>query len=267
MPIEEGPQSPTPPTNDAPNESNTPVTRTVSVPLPDPLGPTATDATAAEGLGDDYYSVTRPKPFLAKALNNIGVQTTPSAEWLLDWVQVLAVAGLLAWVTMTFVIVRMRVPTGSMEPTIMPGDSFFVDKLSFYLRKPQPGDIVVFWHNESSGPVRYVKRLIAVAGQHVQIKGDCYVYIDGVALTSNAFNHPGHPNPQRQCYTPSGDMQKDEWSVPADKFFVLGDNTNNSLDSRYWRYADEKDFIGEPFLKVWPLNQLGFMNGYFGSVR
>ncbi|MBI3661167.1 hypothetical protein HY230_11950, partial [Candidatus Acetothermia bacterium] len=70
MPTEEGPPSPTDPANDGPNESNTPVTRTASVPLPDPLGPTATDATAAEGLAEDYYSVTRPKPFLAKALNN-----------------------------------------------------------------------------------------------------------------------------------------------------------------------------------------------------
>ena len=268
MPTEEGPQSPTPPANEGPNESNTPATRTVSVPLPDPLGPTATDATAAQGLGDDYYSVTRPKPFLAKALNNIGVQTTPFAEWCLDWVQVLAVAGLLAWVTMTFVIVRMRVPTGSMEPTIMPGNSFFVDKLSFYLRKPQPGDIVVFWHRESEQKTeRYVKRLIAVGGQRVQIRGDCFVYVDGKALVDDAFNHPNHPNPQRRCYRPSGDMQTEERLVPPGKFLVLGDNTDNSLDSRYWGFADEKDFIGEPFLKVWPLNQLGFMNGYFGSVR
>jgi signal peptidase I len=239
------------------------------------------DATGASALGgplpapetiwiDDHD--TRAKPFLARALNNIGIRTSLNAEWALDWVQVLAVAGLLAWFTMTFVIVRMRVPTGSMIPTIEIDDSFFVDKLSFYFRKPVPGDIIVFWHNESSAtgapnPVRYVKRLIAVGGQRVQIKGDCYVYVDGVAMTRQAFNNPNHPNEERRCYTPQGQMQREEWLVPLGKFFVLGDNTANSLDSRYWGFADEKDFIGEPFLKVWPLNQLGFMNGYLGSGR
>jgi signal peptidase I len=216
-------------------------------------------------LFDDHD--TRPKPFFARALNQIGIRTTPDAEWALDWLQVLAVAGLLAWVTMTFVIVRMRVPTGSMEPTIMPGDSFFVDKLSFYLRKPRPGDIVVFWHNESSGPVRYVKRLIAIGGQRVQIKDNCYVYVNGIEMTSHAFNHPGHPDPRRTCYRPQGEMGQEEWLIPPGKFFVLGDHTTNSLDSRFWGFVDEKDFIGEPFLKVWPLGQIGFMNGYFGSGR
>jgi signal peptidase I len=238
-----------------------------SVSLPDAIvGTLSTTIVAApEAPFDDHD--TRPKPFLARACNNIGIRTSPNAEWLLDWVQVLAVAGLLAWVTMTFVIVRMRVPTGSMKPTIMEGDSFFVDKLSFYLRKPVPGDIVVFWHNESTGPVRYVKRLIASGGQRVQIRDNCHVYVDGIPMTDDAFNHPNHPNRDRRCYTPGGEMQRDEWVVPEGKFFVLGDNTGNSLDSRYWGFADEKDFIGEPFLKVWPLPQIGFMNGYFGSSR
>jgi len=267
MPTEETPQSPTPPpASEGPCEPIAPANAS-SLPMPYPTGATVLGVplTTTEALWVDDHD-TRPKPFLARALNNIGVRTSSNAEWALDWVQVLAVAGLLAWFTMTFVIVRMRVPTGSMIPTIQIDDSFFVDKLSFYFRKPSPGDIVVFWHNESTWPVRYVKRLIAVAGQHVQIK-DCYVYINGVAMTGSAFNNPNNPDSQRRCYTQSGNMLKEEWAVPEGKFFVLGDNTGNSLDSRYWGFADEKDFIGEPFLKVWPLNQLGFMNGYLGSRR
>jgi signal peptidase I len=257
-------------------------------------GPTGS-ATATLGLPEE-----RAKPFLARVLNNLGIRTSPAAEWYLDWVQVLTVAGMLALLVMNFVIVRMRVPTGSMEPTIMPNDSFFVDKISFYLRRPQPGDIIVFWHRENTGEqVRYVKRLIAMSGQRVQIK-NCYVYVDGEPLTDHAFNHPGHRHERRQCYTSSGQMQdpdpekrdiSKEWivpsrarvkdgqcleageglpaeeTVPAVCYFVLGDHTMNSLDSRYWGFVNEQDFIGEPFLKVWPLHQIGFMNGYFGSAR
>ncbi len=209
----------------------------------------------------------RKKPYLAKLLNRLGIQTGETAEWLLDWFQVLLVAGLLAYLVMTFVVVRMRVPTGSMIPTIEPGDSFFVDKISYYFREPKPGDIIVFWHHEKDGSkIRYVKRLIAVGGQTVQIK-DCVVYVDGKPMLDDRFNHPGHPNPQRQCYYNSGKMGDQVWTVPEGSYFVLGDNSRNSLDSRFWGFVKREDFIGEPFLRVWPPSRFGFMNGYFGSKR
>ncbi len=214
----------------------------------------------------------RPKPWLARVLNRRGIETSPWMEWALDWLQIIVVAVVLALITMNFVIVRMRVPTGSMEPTITAGSSFFVDKISFYFRKPKPGDIIVFWHNEGTDEaprwVRYVKRLIAVGGQTVQIK-DCYVYVNGVPMTDDAFNHPNHPNPERRCYYNSGKMGDSILTVPPGHYFVLGDNSRNSLDGRFWDFpfVCEKDFIGEPFLKVWPPHEIGFMNGYFGSPR
>lgn len=235
---------------------------------PLPTEPTAPSADAMASSLDEE----RHRPWLARLLHRVGVETSPGAEWALDWLQIIIVAVLLALFTMNFVIVRMRVPTGSMEPTIMPGSSFFVDKFSFYFRKPQPGDIVVFWHNEGTDEaprmVRYVKRLIAVGGQTVQIK-DCYVYVNGVPMLDDAFNHPEHPDPDRRCYYNSGKMGDQLLTVPSGHFFVLGDNSRNSLDGRFWDFpfVCEKDFIGEPFLKVWPPTQIGFMNGYFGSAR
>jgi len=236
-------------------------------PPTEPTASSAETAPMASSLDEE-----RHRPWLARLLNRYGVKTSPGAEWVLDWLQIIVIAVLLALFTMNFVIVRMRVPTGSMEPTIMPGSSFFVDKISFYFRKPQPGDIIVFWHNEGTDqnprPVRYVKRFIAVGGQTVQIK-DCYVYVNGVPMTSDAFNHPEHPNPERRCYYSSGKMGDQMLTVPPGHFFVLGDNSRNSLDGRYWDFpfVCEKDFIGEPFLKVWPPQEIGFMNGYFGSSR
>jgi len=253
----------------------------------------------------------------------------------LEWIEVLAVALVLAVLVMSFVTVRMHVPTESMVPIIEPRDSFFVDRISYYLRDPVPGDIVVFWHTDAvlvrsvderladfgiapgdrlvavnSKPIysvddveeivralsegtdillqfsgtpaipvgtkrdetqsledvgiilrerrmRYVKRLIAVGGQTVHIRSST-IYVDGERLTDPAFDRSYSSTDPRMDFgvTPT--------EVPAGYWFVLGDNTNNSWDSRYWGFVDERDFIGEPFLRVWPINRFGLMNGYFG---
>jgi len=254
----------------------------------------------------------------------------------LEWIEVLAIAGVLAVLVMSFVTVRMHVPTESMVPIIEPMDSFFVDRISYRFRGPVPGDIVVFWHTDavlvrsvddrlaesgispgdrlvalnnkliyseddiedvlralpegadislqlSGAPtipvgtktsevlslddvgivvrerrMRYVKRLIAVGGQVVHIRGG-YIYVDGERLTDPAFDR----------FYSSTDLRMEfgvtATEVPAGHWFVLGDNTGNSWDSRFWGFVDERDFIGEPFFRVWPLNRFGLMNGYFGS--
>lgn len=259
----------------------------------------------------------------------------------LEWTEVLVVAGLLAVLIISFVTVRMHVPTDSMLPTIngdqsmLHADSFFVDMISYYFRDPNPGDIVVFWHTESirvkevqdgspaaragirpgdritrinqtyvsagadeiladlpegthislivyKGPrpqqvnlgtkspdiqsladlgltgrgqrSRYVKRLIATGGQTVQIV-DGSVYVDGTRLEGPRFDREYSVVGAVYGATPT--------VVPEGKWFVLGDNSANSLDSRYWGFADEDDFIGEPYLRVWPLTRFGPMNGYF----
>jgi len=268
-----------------------------------------------------------------------------AASEVLEWVEVLIVAGVLAFLVITFVTVRMHVPTGSMEPTIhgdpngLKADSFFVDKISYYFRSPKPGDIVVFWHTEavSVGRVvagsaaarakllpkdqilyvnsqqvfsaadaneaiasladgteirlgtsriglvdmgtkragaasledlgivphdqrtRYVKRLIAVGGQSVSIR-DGSVYVDGQKLEGPRFQRTYTSNDPRMRF---GVDPAHPTVVPQGTWFVLGDNSADSWDSRYWGFVDRKDFIGEPYLRVWPLTRFGPMNGYF----
>ncbi|MFC2105567.1 signal peptidase I [Candidatus Bipolaricaulota bacterium] len=267
--------------------------------------------------------------------HRLGYQPGKVMREVLEWTEVLAVAVVLAVLVMSFVTVRMHVPTASMVPMIEPRDSFFVDRISYRFRDPVPGDIVVFWHTDavlirtvgdrladfgispgdrlvavnnkavyspddaddilrglpegtdislqlSGAPaipvgtkaaetlsledvgivlrerrMRYVKRLIAVGGQTVHIRGG-NIYTDGERLTDPAFDRFYSSTDLRMEYgvTPT--------EVPAEHWFVLGDNTNNSWDSRYWGFVDERDFIGEPFLRVWPLDRFGLMNGYFG---
>ena len=283
------------------------------------------------------------KPALIlKLVRRFGYNPGRVTSEVLEWIEVLVVAGALAFLVINFVTVRMSVPTGSMIPTIDPRDSFFVDKISYYFRAPHPGDIVVFWHTEATyvkdviagspaaaagitpgmlisttetpawignnvsfSPagadevlaalpvgtdiifrtangstynlgtkkqgenslralgiiprerrVRYVKRLIAVGGQTVQIK-DGHVYVDGKPLTGPRFD--------RYYYSdlPGIRYGKTPTKVPPGEWFVLGDNSSNSLDSRYWGFVNRHDFIGEPYFRVWPLDRFGPMNGYF----
>ena len=191
------------------------------------------------------------KPYSAKLLNFLGIKTNRTVDYLLEWVDVLAVAALLAWLIMTFVTVRMSVPTGSMKPTIQPHDSFFVDKISYNFREPKVGDIIVFWHHRDDGTkTRYVKRLIAKGGDTVEIRGGD-VYLNGEELTGEKFD---------RHYWAEGDYGVGKIEVPEGKYYALGDNSSNSFDSRFWGFVDSSSLIGEPFLRVWPPGRFGFMN-------
>ncbi len=193
------------------------------------------------------------KPYSAKLLNFLGIGTNRTADYLLEWVDVLAVAALLAWLIMTFVTVRMSVPSGSMKPTIQPHDSFFVDKITYNFREPKRGDIIVFWHQREDGSrKRYVKRLIAKGGETVEIK-ERDVYIDGEKLTGEKFDRDYYARYEH-------DYGVGKIEVPEGKYYVLGDNSSNSFDSRYWGFADASSFIGEPYLRVWPPARFGLMN-------
>jgi len=191
------------------------------------------------------------KPYSARLLNWMGVNTSGTVDYILEWVDVLVLAGVLAWLIMTFITVRMTVPTGSMKPTIRPGDSFFVDKVSYYFRQPKRGDVIVFWHEEAEGGrTRYVKRLIGKEGDKVAIK-DGDLYLDGQKMSGPEFD---------RRYWAAGKYGSSPITVPEDSYFVLGDNSADSYDSRYWGFVPESNFIGEPYLRVWPPGRFGLIN-------
>ena len=140
----------------------------------------------------------------------------------------------LSWALRTFVFQAYEIPSGSMEETIMTGDMVFSEKVSYYLRDVQPGDIVTFQDPEIPGRV-LIKRVIAVGGQTVDLV-DGKVVVDGVALDVDV-SYP--------------------FTVPEGRLWVMGDNRTNSQDSRYFGAIKESSVTGHAVLVYWPLQNFG----------
>lgn len=161
---------------------------------------------------------------------------------------------------------QTRVPTGSMIPTIAIGDHIFINKLAYDFKipftqlkvhkfnDPKPGDIVVFRPPHDPKTV-FVKRLIAVPGDHVEIK-DGFLKINGVNLSQNIpekiftpeFNYKETLNGHE--YTVHRDFshlrpEELDFIVPQDKYFFVGDNRDNSADSRMWGFVDRSQVIAK----------------------
>ncbi len=167
-----------------------------------------------------------------------------------ETVKVLAGAVVLTLVLRVTVVEAYHVPTGSMENTVMAGDTLLGNKFIFgilvplinvrlpAIRRPRPGDLIVFKHPVEKGE-RLVKRVIAVEGQTVEIRKK-QVYVDG-----NLVPIPGQVKFVDQQVLPAGVSTRDNLGlmrVPEDRLFVMGDNRDDSVDSRSWGFLD-KDMI------------------------
>lgn len=158
----------------------------------------------------------------------------------------------LSWLLRTYVFQAYEIPSGSMEETIMTGDMVFAEKVSYYFREPEPGDIVTFQDPEIPGRV-LIKRCIAVAGQTVSFNdADGLVYVDGVAL-SEPYTE-GKPS-----YTLASDITY-PYTVPEGMIWVMGDNRTNSQDSRYFGAIPVSSVTGRGALVYWPINSFGLLN-------
>ncbi len=177
-----------------------------------------------------------------------------------EWVESIIIAFVLAMVIRTFIVQAFKIPTGSMRPTLLEGDRILVNKFIYGakipftdlrlpgLRKPQRGDVIVFIYPED--PKRdFIKRLIAFAQEKVQIKNGT-IYVNAKPLDNPIFNQIYYYN--RGEYA----NEDEEIVVTPHSYFVLGDNSSSSRDSRYWGFVPEKNLVGEAFLIYWPLNRI-----------
>lgn len=164
-----------------------------------------------------------------------------------EWVESLLIAFILAMLIRTFVVQAFKIPTSSMEPTLMVGDRILVNKFIYRFNKPQSWDVIVFKY-PLDRKRDFIKRLVANEGETVSINNG-KVFIDG-KMVDNPHLLEYYYN--RGDYGAEGQKLK----VPEDKLYVLGDNSFNSQDSRYWGLVPREDLIGKAFFVYWPLHKM-----------
>ena len=169
-----------------------------------------------------------------------------------EWVQAIVVALVIAMFLRTYIFTLVDVSGSSMVPTLHNSDKLFVWRLGY---QPEVGDIVIF-RPASNENTPYVKRVIATEGQSVdiqydEVKGYADVFVDGERLEEDYIN-------ERIDYTRIGNG-KYPCIVPDDCIFVLGDNRNNSSDSRMSSVGmvSEESVIGKAIVRIWPFNAIG----------
>ncbi len=156
-----------------------------------------------------------------------------------EWTLVLGIAVLASLFINFFIIVNATVPSSSMEKTIMTNDRVLGFRLSYLFSDPKRGDIVIFRYPDDE-EILYIKRIIGMPGETVEIHGG-NVYVDGEAL-----DEPYIAEITRGDFGP--------FYVPENSYFMMGDNRNNSSDSRFWqnKFVKKEKIIGKAILRYWP---------------
>ena len=168
---------------------------------------------------------------------------------ILSWVFYIAFVLVLTWVIITFVGQRTRVDGRSMMNTLHDGDNLIVEKLSYRFSDPKRFDIIVF--PPTGKKEYYIKRIIGLPGETVQIDENGNIYINGELLEEN-YGAETIQNPGRAAKP---------ITLGDDEYFVMGDNRNNSKDSRSEEVGNVKrsQIIGRAWLRIWPLNKFGLL--------
>jgi signal peptidase I len=167
-----------------------------------------------------------------------------SARIFVDWVVVIAIALLVAFLVRGFVLAHFVVDGSSMSPTLESGDRVFVNKLSYRLHDPNRGDVVVLHQISGASERDLIKRVIALPGEEIEMRS-CQVFIDGAALDEPYLD------PATQSGSCGGDFAAE--LVPADSVFVMGDNRGGSQDSRQLGPIEYDDLVGRAFVVFWPV--------------
>jgi signal peptidase I len=160
----------------------------------------------------------------------------------------------------TFVAQAFYIPTESMLPNVQIDDRLIIDKISYRFTDPVRGDIVAFnpttqlaTEKDADGNQKhkdaFLKRVIGVPGDRIEVKSG-KVHINGKVLTEKYLNQTTDSNWSSTTLTPDG-------IIPKDHYLVLGDNRNNSYDSRYWGFVPKDKIIGKAIVRFWPIDRAG----------
>lgn len=160
---------------------------------------------------------------------------------LLEYLKMIIFVVIFVVVVNNFLIINAKIPSESMENTIMTGDRIFGNRLAYVLGDPERYDIVIFRYPDDESQL-FIKRVIGLPGETVEII-DGKVYIDGSDTPLDDSFIPEIPTGSYGPYT-----------VPEGCYFMLGDNRNNSKDSRFWQnpYVEKDKILGKAVLKYFP---------------
>lgn len=171
-----------------------------------------------------------------------------------------ATALVLALIIRSFILQPFKIPTGSMESTLMPGDRILVSRFIYGFRipftfkrimefkSPQRGDIIVFNYPEDTKRA-FIKRCLGMPEDNLEIKNG-EVWINGNPVKDIPINSIYYYN--RGTYAQEGEIVK----IPTGAYFALGDNSASSRDSRYWGFLEDRYVIGKALFIYWPLNRI-----------
>lgn len=191
------------------------------------------------------------------------IQKTPEAPakkqvaqefWKYTWelVKTVLIVGISAYVIRVYMLQPFVVDGMSMYPILHNHDYLLVDKLTYNIRAPRRGDIVVFRYPKDP-TYNYVKRIIAVPGERVSIKDSKVTVFNDEHPQGFVLNEPyieaGNDT------LPNGASSQSEFTVGTDQFFVLGDNREGSSDSRDWGMLPKNDLIGRVLILAYPLDR------------
>ena len=160
---------------------------------------------------------------------------------LLEFLRPVAVTVVAAVMIRGFLVAPFYIPSGSMEPTLMPGDYILVNRLIYSLHPPQRGDIIVFRFPRDEH-WDFVKRVIGLPGDVVEERGG-KIWVNGRSLLETYV--------QQSLGGLAPGMNLAPVRIAPRQLFVLGDNRDASLDSRYWGTVDEHEVIGKAFVIYW----------------
>jgi signal peptidase I len=182
-----------------------------------------------------------------------------------EYIEAILLAIVIAFFIRTFVIQAYKIPSGSMKPTLLIGDHILVSKFNYGIKlpfirstlipvgSPKRGDILVFIYPEDRSK-DFIKRLIGVPGDTIEIRDKKIIlngqpFDDTHGVHSDSLVIPGAVQPRDNL----GPVR-----VPEGSLFVMGDNRDESYDSRFWGFVDMKDVLGKALIIYWSWNQVEY---------
>jgi signal peptidase I len=174
----------------------------------------------------------------------VDTQARPRQKSFLRDLLEVVVLALVLYVLIQFAVQTIHVMGPSMQNTLQNNDFLIASKISYKIHDPQRGDIIIFKPNNDASN-DYIKRIIASPGDRLRIN-HAQVFINGRQLSE------GYP-PETWTWSDTWNNGNED-TVPADSYFVMGDNRNHSTDSRFLGYQKKDQFLGKAWVRIWPLS-------------